>query len=127
MRLAAIALALLPLALARNATAPPSWLAVGPSTTVGSFDLFNLASDGTKTKVLLTFPVAAAEVAQEGAFGCGRGYCMMLTQLPATRKTILRNFSFFQPALLDTCASREAGCVCAVSPAAWVPPGRIDR
>jgi hypothetical protein len=67
---------------------------------VGSYDLFTLASDGTKTKVLVTFPVAAAEVAQEGAFGCGRGYCMMLTQIPAFKQTVLRNFSFFEPALL---------------------------
>ena len=80
----------------------PSFLAVGPSTTVGSFDLFRLGSNGQKTKVLLTFPVAAAEVAQDGAFGCGRGYCLMLTQLPAAKQTILRNFSFFAPALLGT-------------------------
>ena len=46
--------------------APPSWLAVGPSATPGSFDLFNLASNGAKTKVLVTFPVDAAEVAQDG-------------------------------------------------------------
>ena len=85
---------------ARNASATPSWLAVGPSATAGSFDLFSLASDGQKTKVLLTFPVDAAEVAQDGAFGCGRGYCMMLTQLPAAKQTVLRNFSFFSPALL---------------------------
>ena len=87
---------------ARNATATPSFLAVGPSATAGSFDLFNLGADGTKTKVLLTFPVDAAEVAQDGAFGCGRGFCMMLTQIPAMKQTILRNFSFFTPALLGT-------------------------
>jgi len=52
--------------------------------------------------VLVTFPVPAAEVAQDGAFGCGRGYCMMLTQNPAARTTTLRNFSFFNPALLNT-------------------------
>lgn len=46
--------------------APPSWIAVGPSTEVGSFDLFELASNGAKTKVLVTFPVDAAEVAQDG-------------------------------------------------------------
>jgi hypothetical protein len=51
--------------------------------------------------VLLTFPVDAAEVAQDGAFGCGRGYCMLLTVVPASKQTILRNFSFFAPALLD--------------------------
>ena len=83
-----------------NASATPSWLAVGPSAAAGSFDLFNLNSQGQKTKVLVTFPVDAAEVAQDGAFGCGRGYCMMLTQLPATKQTVLRNFSFFAPALL---------------------------
>jgi hypothetical protein len=33
---------------------------------VGSFDLFELASNGAKTKVLVTFPVDAAEVAQDG-------------------------------------------------------------
>ena len=42
----------------------------------------------------------AAEVAQDGAFGCGRGYCMLLTTVPAQRQTVLRNFSFFTPALL---------------------------
>lgn len=42
-----------------------------------------------------------AEVAQDGAFGCGRGYCMLLTVNVAQRQTILRNFSFFTPALLD--------------------------
>jgi hypothetical protein len=83
-----------------NASATPSWLAVGPSAAAGSFDLFNLNSQGQKTKVLVTFPVDADEVAQDGAFGCGRGYCMMLTQLPAAKQTILRNFSFFSPALL---------------------------
>lgn len=80
--------------------APPSFLAVGPSETAGSYDLFNLNAAGAKTKVLLTFPVAAQEVAQEGAFDCGRGYCLLLTQLPATRQSVLRNFSFFTPALL---------------------------
>jgi len=85
---------------ATNASATPSWLAVGPSAAAGSFDLFNLNSQGQKTKVLVTFPVDADEVAQDGAFGCGRGYCMMLTQLPAAKQTILRNFSFFSPALL---------------------------
>ena len=83
-----------------NASATPSWLAVGPSAAAGSFDLFNLNSQGQKTKVLVTFPVDADEVAQDGAFGCGRGYCIMLTQLPAAKQTVLRNFSFFSPALL---------------------------
>ena len=78
--LALAALALLPCAAAaalRNATAAagaPSFLAVGPSAAAGSFDLFSLSAGGQKTKVLLSFPVAAAEVAQDGAFGCGRGY-----------------------------------------------------
>lgn len=61
-----------------------------------------LDAAGQKTKILLTFPVAAAEVAQDGAFGCGRGYCMLLTTVPAMRQSILRNFSFFTPALLGT-------------------------
>jgi hypothetical protein len=87
-------------AAAVNVTGPASFLAVGPSAQPDSFDLFSLSPAGLKTKVLLTFPVAAAEVAQDGAFGCGRGYCMMLTQLPASKQTILRNFSFFTPALL---------------------------
>lgn len=82
--------------------ATPSFLAVGPSATAGSFDLFNLDATGAKTKILLTFPVDAAEVAQDGAFGCGRGYCMLLTVIPAQRQSILRNFSFFTPALLGT-------------------------
>jgi len=99
---AAAAAAASTVAAARNTSAPPSFLAVGPSATAGSFDFFNLNSEGQKTKVLLTFKVAAAEVAQEGAFGCGRGYCMMLTQVPALKQTILRNFSFFTPALLGT-------------------------
>jgi hypothetical protein len=90
---------------ARNASAPPSFLAVGPSAAAGSFDLFQLSAAGEKAKVLATFPVAAAEVAQDGAFGCGRGYCMMLTQLPAAKQTILRNFSFFSPALLGKVTS----------------------
>jgi len=83
-----------------NSSATPSWLAVGPSATAGSFDLFQLSSQGLKTKVLVTFPVDADEVAQDGAFGCGRGYCMMLTQVPQAKQTVLRNFSFFAPALL---------------------------
>ena len=83
--------------------AAPSFLAVGPSATAGSFDLFSLTADGAKGKVSVTFPVDAREVAQDGAFGCGRGYCLFLTQIPAAKQTILRNFSFFAPsALLGT-------------------------
>jgi len=80
----------------------PSFLAVGPSSTAGSFDLFTLTADGAKGKIDVTFPVDAREVAQDGAFGCGRGYCLLLTQIPAAKQTILRNFSFFNPQLLGT-------------------------
>ena len=81
--------------------APPSFLAVGPSATANSYDLFQLTG-GIKTKVLVTFPISAREVEQEGAFDCGRGYCLLLTQLPSKKQSILRNFSFFTPALLGT-------------------------
>lgn len=87
-------------AAATLAAAQPSFLAVGPSAIAGSYDFFQLSAEGAKVKVLVTFPIAAAETAQEGAFDCGRGYCLLLTQLPATKQSILRNFSFFTPALL---------------------------
>jgi hypothetical protein len=50
-----------------------------------------------KSQQILNFPVDPSEIEEDGAFTCGRGFCLLVTNLVAQGKSVLRNISFFSP------------------------------
>ena len=84
-------LAFVAAAAAASAAPTETWMAVTPSAAANSLDFVSLNGDGSLSKTLLTFPVAAAEIAQDGAFACGRCFCLLMTNIVATSQSVLRN------------------------------------
>jgi hypothetical protein len=80
------------------AAAPvPAWLGVAIGAIPNSLDLVQVQSNGKISQQILNFPIDPSEIEEDGAFACGRGFCLLVTNLLSQGKSVLRNISFFNP------------------------------